>query len=111
MGRKKHIPIRMRRMWRRPHQKNYEVVPWQNIQQTAVVANVNTFMNYQLSMQIVPPDSNNGIRTVKHITINISDDTITGGGTAPSNITWAVVYNPEGSVLSPLGLKKLNIYL
>ena len=94
----------MRRMWRRPHQKSYEVVPWQMVSQTSIVANVNTFMNYQTSMQLVAPDPSNGVRTIKHITISLSDDTITGGGTAPANITWAVVYNPEGSVLNPLGL-------
>ena len=92
-----------RRRWIRPRsyggpRQRYEFIPWTIDLHTTPVTGTNPFWAYQSAYNIVPPTTQQGIRKVKNFTINLSDDTITGGGTAPATILWAIVLVPEDTI-------------
>jgi len=99
-----------RSRWIRPRRQygggqKYEFIPWQFIIQTADVGTESgTMWKYQAAYNIVPATTQQGLRKVKNFTINLSDDTIAGGGTPPVNILWAIVLVPEDTNVNQLAL-------
>jgi len=102
------IKLMARRRWIRPRtggsRQRYEFIPWTILIQTEIVIGTSTMWNFQASYNIVPATTQQGIRKVKNFTINLSDDTIAGGGTPPVNILWAIVLVPEDTNVNTLAL-------
>jgi len=61
---------------------------------------------HQAAVGVVPPTTVQGMRKVKHIRISLSPEGTGPEGAAQSDVTWALVYVPEG--YNPNNLDGLN---
>ena len=77
--------------YRRPYKRpRYGKRDKYSIQQKASVATVAA--NQTSVVDIVPATTTEGMRKVKHLTCNLTQEVVGGSGGAESNLFWALVY-------------------